>query len=441
MAARSSRITFFPTSGHNATFEYLDGDDNVLADLDDSQAGHQIDLPAGRVTTIRVRVIAPQNRFGWHTYTFHVTGPETLGAPAIHQITPGTISLALSWTPPGADGGSAITAYDLRHIESSADETVEANWTVVDNVWTSGSGDLSYELAGLSGGTQYEVQVRAVTNAGDGPWSATAVSTPSPADCNTGGAVPDAADNPGLVSDCEILLAMRDALRGTGTLDWSASNPITQWRGVTVGGRPTRVTELYFSYSGLNGVIPAEMGDLAKLEKLALTGNQLSGSIPAELGNLGNLKDLSLSFNRLSGRIPAALGNLSRLEVLWLESNQLTGEIPAELGNLSNMVWLWLNHNQLTGEIPAELGSLTQLEKLHLSGNQLTGCVPAGLRDVAQNDVDLLSLSDCSLGPAALEPSQERLRVWRQLLAVRPRSTLRGLHHPMSVVRLSPAIA
>ena len=400
VAARSSRITFFPTSGHNATFEYLDGDDNVLADLDHSQAGHQIDLPAGRVTTIRVRVIAPQNRFGWHTYTFHVTGPETLGAPAIHQITPGTNSLTLSWIPPAVDGGSAISAYDLRHIESSADETVEANWTVVDNVWASGSGALNYELAGLAADTRYDVQVRAVNSAGDGPWSATAVSTPSPADCGTGGAVPDGAINPGLVSDCEILLAMRDALRGTGTLDWSASIPITEWRGVTLGGRPTRVTELYLNHSGLNGVIPAEMGNLANLSSLSLWGNQLTGSIPAELGNLSNLRDLTLSFNKLSGEIPAALGNLSRIEVLWLEGNKLTGEIPAELGNLSNMVWLYLNNNHLTGEIPPELGSLTQLERLYVSSNQLTGCVPAGLRDVAQNDVDLLSLSDCSLGPA-----------------------------------------
>ena len=406
VAARSSRITFSPTNRHNATFEYLDGDDNVLADLDNSQAGHQMDLPAGRVTTIRVRIIAPENRFGWHTYTFHVTGPETLGASAIDQIAPGTNSLTVSWTPPPADGGSSITAYDLRRIETSADETVDANWTVVENVWTSGSGALSYELTGLAGGTPYDVQVRAVSSAGDGPWSATAASTPSPADCATGGAVPDGANNPGLVSDCEILLAMRDALRGTGTLDWSTSIPITEWRGVTVGGTPTRVTALYRPYSGLNGVIPAELGNLAKLEELTLTGNQLSGRIPAGLGNLANLRDLSLSSNNLSGEIPTAMGNLSKLAALLLESNQLTGEIPAELGNLSSLVWLHLDHNQLTGEVPAELGSLSQLERLYLGNNQLTGCVPASLRNVAQNDLENLGLPDCGLGTLPGAPTR-----------------------------------
>ena len=406
VAARSSRITFSPTNRHNATFEYLDGDDNVLADLDNSQAGHQMDVRAGGVTTIKVRVIAPEHRFGWHTYTFHVSGPGALGAPAIDQIAPGTNSLTVSWTPPSADGGSSITAYDLRHIETPADETVDANWTVVDNVWTSGSGALSYELTGLTGGTPYDVQVRAVSSAADGPWSATAANTPSPADCATGGAVPDGANNPGLVSDCEILLAMRDALRGTGTLDWSTSIPITDWRGVTVGGTPTRVTALYRPYSGLNGVIPAELGNLAKLEELTLTGNQLSGRIPAGLGNLANLRDLSLNSNNLSGEIPAAMGNLSKLAVLLLESNQLTGEIPAELGNLSSLVWLHLDHNQLTGEVPAELGSLSQLERLYLGNNQLTGCVPASLRNVAQNDLENLGLPDCGLGTLPGAPTR-----------------------------------
>ena len=33
-------------------------------------------------------------------------------------------------------------------------------------------------------------------------------------DCSTGSAVPDAANNPGLVSDCEALLASRDTLAG-----------------------------------------------------------------------------------------------------------------------------------------------------------------------------------------------------------------------------------
>ena len=55
------------------------------------------------------------------------------------------------------------------------------------------------------------------------PASADVIDAPT---CSTGGAVPDAANNPGLVSDCESLLVGRDTLAGKATLDWSAGRPI-----------------------------------------------------------------------------------------------------------------------------------------------------------------------------------------------------------------------
>ena len=69
--------------------------------------------------------------------------------------------------------------------------------------------------------------------------------------CATGTAVPDPDNNPGLVSDCEALLASRDTLAGNATLNWSAAIPIAQWDGITVSGRPQRVTELVLQNKGL----------------------------------------------------------------------------------------------------------------------------------------------------------------------------------------------
>ena len=63
---------------------------------------------------------------------------------------------------------TGITAYDVRHIETGADETDDANWTVEDNAWTSGA--LLYTITILDNGTQYDVQVRAVNSNGDGTW-------------------------------------------------------------------------------------------------------------------------------------------------------------------------------------------------------------------------------------------------------------------------------
>ena len=102
------------------------------------------------------------------------------GAPTIAtQIVPGDASLTVAWAAPINTGSSAITAYDLRYIEAGAADKSDANWTVVENVWAAGSGSLQYTLSGLTGGTQYEVQVRAVNAAGASAWSSSAIGTPA----------------------------------------------------------------------------------------------------------------------------------------------------------------------------------------------------------------------------------------------------------------------
>ena len=207
-------------------------------------------------------------------------------------------------------------------------------------------------------------------------------STPSsPFMCDNGVAVPDPANQPGLVEDCEALLASRDVLTSGGgaTLNWHPESSVSHWVGVTTGGSPTRVTGLYLYNRDLSGEIPARLGELAGLETLWLHHNQLTGVIPSTLGGLSNLEQLSISHNRLHGDLPTELGSLPKLEELWLHNNTLTGEIPTELGNLPNLVTLWLHHNQLTGEIPRTLGGLSNLERLSISRNVLHGELPAEL--------------------------------------------------------------
>ena len=124
------------------------------------------------------------------------------------------------------------------------------------------------------------------------------LATSATSDCATGGAVFDADNNPGLVSDCEALLASRDTLAGSATLNWSADTSIAHWDGVTVGGVPRRVTGLQLNHRQLTGEIPAELGDLSALRQLRLSSNQLSGEIPTEMGNLANLDSLVKSLCR-----------------------------------------------------------------------------------------------------------------------------------------------
>ena len=171
------------------------------------------------------------------------------------------------------------------------------------------------------------------------------------AGCATDGAVPEAAANPGLVADCEALLALRAELAGTSSaLNWSTERELRYWTGVRIRGTPPRVTEL------------------------RVLGRRLSGQVPAGLAKLTELVYLDLRANELSGSIPPELGQLPRLQVLRLWRNKLSGTVPAALAS-------------------------APLQSLYLGRNALTGCVPAALLDVRQHDLGTLRLPTCTGTP------------------------------------------
>ena len=55
--------------------------------------------------------------------------------------------------------------------------------------------------------------------------------------CGAGVAVSDPANNPGLVADCDALLAARDTLAGSATLNWSADLAIRREGGPLITAR------------------------------------------------------------------------------------------------------------------------------------------------------------------------------------------------------------
>ena len=117
---------------------------------------------------------------------------------------------------------------------------------------------------------------------------------PAPPPPACGLAVPDYIDNPGLMRDCFALLAAKDTLRGTGTLNWSVDEAIADWDGVTVAGTPQRVTKLELANKSLTGSIPASLGKL-DLTTLKLADNSLTGCIPVALRDVptNDLDDLA----------------------------------------------------------------------------------------------------------------------------------------------------
>ena len=170
-------------------------------------------------------------------------------------------------------------------------------------------------------------------------------------------------------------------------------------------GRLTRLTFLNLAANHLSGSIPPELGSIGpQLTHLVLSAPQplpngvgLTGSIPAQLGNLSGLTSLYLDGNRLTGSIPPRLGRLLKLSWLRLTRNRLTGAIPTQLGALTNLTNLRLEDNQLSGPIPSQLSRLTNLRKVYLTRNAgFSGCVPPRLREVRFNDIATLNLPDCA---------------------------------------------
>ena len=146
-------------------------------------------------------------------------------------------------------------------------------------------------------------------------------------------------------------------------------------------GQLTNLTELWLTRnSWLTGPIPTQIGNLTNLTRLELrSSGSLTGPIPTQIGQLANLTRIDFNVSRLTGSIPTQLGNLTNLTELDLGFGRLTGSIPTQIGNLTNLTRLWLVGNRFTGSIPTQIGQLTNLASLNLSQNQLSGSIPTQL--------------------------------------------------------------
>ena len=91
--------------------------------------------------------------------------------------------------------------------------------------------------------------------------------------------MPDAALNPGLVVDCDILLTVKARLRGSAKLNWWTGRWIEEWDGIEV--QDGRVVGVSLPNRNLDGIIPAGLGGLSALRTLDLSSNGLTGTIPA----------------------------------------------------------------------------------------------------------------------------------------------------------------
>ena len=98
--------------------------------------------------------------------------------PVITLAYPENTAIRVEWDPPEVVGVADVSAYDLRYIRSDASDKTDDNWAVVEDIWTTGSGDHIYTLTGLTNEVEYDVQLRAVNDEGGGNWSDTSTTKP-----------------------------------------------------------------------------------------------------------------------------------------------------------------------------------------------------------------------------------------------------------------------
>ena len=93
----------------------------------------------------------------------------TASAPTGTAAVATDATVALSWSPPLTNGGSAVTGYEVAYRSETSGE-----WTILDVA----ADATTAVVDGLTNGVGYVLRVRAVTDVGDGDWSATTSAIP-----------------------------------------------------------------------------------------------------------------------------------------------------------------------------------------------------------------------------------------------------------------------
>ncbi|XP_076947603.1 LRR receptor-like serine/threonine-protein kinase FEI 2 [Bidens hawaiensis] len=182
-----------------------------------------------------------------------------------------------------------------------------------------------------------------------------------------------------LTQDGLTLLELKQSLNDTKNVlsNWVDNDETPcQWTGITCYPSDQRVLAINLPYMELEGFISPSIGELSRLQRLALHQNRLHGIIPNDISKCVELRAVYLRANFLQGGIPSNIGNLSLLSILDLSSNTLRGAIPSSLGHLIRLQSLNLSANFFSGEIPnfgalSKFGNNSFIGNLDLCGQQI----------------------------------------------------------------------
>lgn len=204
------------------------------------------------------------------------------GAPTITGISPGTGFLQVSYSAPGSNGGSPITGYQYR---------------LDGGVWKNAAGTSSpTTITGLTNGTEYDVELRAVNVVGGGTPSAIVSATPY----GLPGAVLGFRATPGagnVLLEWDAAAANGSPITSYNVIRWSALNEGSIVASYQPAGTSLTLSGLgngtyYFTVEATNG---AGTGPRSTPRTTAIVGSTLP-SAPTALGVVVDGSDADLSW-------------------------------------------------------------------------------------------------------------------------------------------------
>ena len=231
--------------------------------------------------------------------------------------------MLLLWDDPG---DASITGYRiLRRVRTAGTELA----AIAEDT---GSAAPTYTDDTVAPETAYAYRVEAVNAAGvSAPSGPATVDTPAapagPDSVEPKTDAPDSAEPKTVATDKAALVALYNATDGadswTTSTNWTSAEPLSSWSGVTTNSDGL-VTRLVLNNNGLDGTLPAALGDLTALEYLDLQNNALSGALPSALADLTNLTALLLTRSRaLTGPLPDGLRELADLNTVYIGDTEL----------------------------------------------------------------------------------------------------------------------
>ena len=124
----------------------------------------------------------------------------------------------------------------------------------------------------------------------------------------------------------------------------------------------TRLDRFFADENQISGDISEEfVSDLPSVEYFSIHRNNLDGNIDPAVENMSNLRwwDLALNEPGLEGWIPASVGNLSSLEVFDFNNNRIE-LVPDDINNLNRLRYLYGFENNID-EFADNIGNMTDL--------------------------------------------------------------------------------